>query len=113
MNEFINVKVEKDDVIDLLVNRVRFWTDNEDVVDLFRQMYENYVEEGVFDELNVDLIVDNDYVNNCRVIEKGDEEFEKVQELAKQGCYDSSCETDCYGFIEACNEDYSLILVRY
>ena len=64
MNEFINVKVEKDDVIDLLVNRVRFWTDNEDVVDLFRKMYKNYVEEGVFDELNVNLIVDNDYVNN-------------------------------------------------
>ena len=112
MNEFINMKVEKDDVIDLLVNRVRFWTDNEDVVDLFRQMYENYVEEGVFDELNVNLIVDNDYVNNCGVIEKGDEEFEKVQELAKQCCYDISCETDCYGFIESYNEDYSLILVR-
>lgn len=44
MNEFINVKVEKDDVIDLLVNRVRFWTDNEDVVDLFKKMYENYDE---------------------------------------------------------------------
>ena len=62
MNEFINVKVEKNDVIDLLVNRITFWSNNEKVVDLFRQMYENYVEEGVFDELNVNLIVDNDYV---------------------------------------------------
>lgn len=110
---FIDVKVKKDDVIDLLVNRVTFWSNNEEVVKLFRQMYERYVDEGVFDELNVNLIVDNDYVNNCKVIEKGDEEFEKVQELAKQGYIDISCETDCYGFIESYNEDYSLILVRY
>lgn len=113
MNEFINVKVEKDEVIDLLVNRVRFWTDNKDVIELFRKMYENYVEAEVFNELDVNLIVDNDYVNYCGVIEKGDEEFEKVQELAKQGYYDISCETDCYEFIESYNEDYSLILVRY
>ena len=49
MNEFINVKVEKDDVIDLLVNRVRFWTDNEDVVDLFRKMYEKHSDNIALD----------------------------------------------------------------
>ena len=112
MNEFINVKVEKDDVIDLLVNRVRFWTDNEDVVDLFKKMYERYIDEEAFDNLDIDLIVDNDFINDCTIIEKGDEEFEKVQELAKEGYYDISCETS-YSFIEAYNEDYSLILVRY
>lgn len=108
MNEFINVKVKKDDVIDLWVNRVTSWFNNE-VVELFRQMYERYVDEGVFDELNVNLIVDNDYVNNCKVIEKGDEEFEKVQELAKQGYVDISCETDCYGFIESYNHIMKII----
>ena len=112
MNEFINVKIKKDDVIDLLVNRVSFWSNNEEVVDLYKQMYERYIDEEVFDNLDINLIVDNDFINDCTIIEKGDEEFEKVQELAKEGYYDISCETS-YSFIEAYNEDYSLILVRY
>lgn len=111
MNEFINVQIEKDVAVDLLVNRVRSWTDNKDVIELFRKMYENYVEEGVFDVFDINLIVDNDYVNNCEVIEKGDEDFEEIQKLAKQGHCDISCETG-YSFIEAYNDDYSLILVR-
>lgn len=112
MNEFINVIIRKDYVIDLLNNRVTFWTNNEEVVDLFKQMYERYLDEEVFDNLDIELIVDNDFINDCIIIDKGDEYFKKVQELAKQGYYDISCET-CYSFIEAYNEDYSLILVRY
>lgn len=112
MNEFIKVKIKKDYVIELLINRLSFWTNDEEVVDLFKQMYERYFDEEVFDNLDIDLIVDNDFINDCGIIEKGDEDFEKVKELVKQGYYDISCET-CYSFIEAYNEDYSLILVRY
>ena len=112
MNEFINVKIKKDYVIELLTNRVSFWTSNEEVVDLFKKMYERYIDEEVLDNLDSDLIVDNDFINDCGIIEKGDEDFKAIQELAKKGYYDISCET-CYSFIEAYNEDYSLILVRY
>lgn len=112
MNEFINVKIKKDYVIDLLTNRLSVWTNDKEVVDLFIKMYERYLDEEVFDNLDIDLIVDNDFINDCTIIEKGDEEFEKVQKLAKEGYYDISCETS-YSFIEAYNEDYSLILVRY
>lgn len=112
MNEFINVKIRKDEAIELLCNRVTYWSNNEEVVDLFKQMYERYLDDEVFDNLDIDVIVDNDFINDCSIIEKGDEDFEKIQELAKQGYYDISCET-CHSFIEAYNEDYSLILVRY
>ena len=112
MNEFINVKIKKDYVIDLLTNRLSVWTNDKEVIDLFKKMYERCLDEEVFDNLDIDLIIDNDFINDCGIIEKGDEDFKKVQELAKQGYYNISCET-CYSFIEAYNEDYSLILVRY
>ena len=112
MNEFIKVKIKKNYVIDLLTNRLSFWTNNEEVIDLFKQMYERYIDKEVFDNLDIELIVDNDFINDCIIIEKGDEDFKKVQELAKKCYYDISCET-CYSFIEAYNEDYSLILVRW
>lgn len=112
MNEFINVKIEKDYLLELLSNRVSFWTNDKEVIDLFEKMYERYMDEEVFNNLDIDLIVDNDFINDCGIIEKGDEDFKTIQELAKQGYYDISSKT-CYSFIEAYNEDYSLILVRY
>ena len=112
MNEFINVKIKKDELIKLLINRLSIWTNNKEVVDLYKQMYKRYIDEEVLDNLDIDLIVDNDFINDCGIIEKSDEDFKTIQELAKKGYYDISCET-CYSFIEAYNEDYSLILVRY
>lgn len=106
------VDIENEILLKLLIERVKSWTDDQDVIDLYESMYDNYLENEMFSEnFNVNEIVDNDYVNWCSVISEGDEDFEKVQELAKNYEYDISCQT-CYSFIEAHNEDYSLILVR-
>lgn len=107
------VDVENEILLKLLIERVKFWTDDQDVIDLYESMYDNYLENGMFSEkFDVDEIVDNDYVNYCNVISEGDEDFEKVQNLAKNYEYDISCQT-CYSYVEAHNDDYSLILVRH
>ena len=76
----ITVRMDESDAIDLLVNRVKYWTDDDDTIDLFEQYYTSMVEGGCFDgaDFNVMAIVDNDYVNNTSIITR--EEFEKDRE---------------------------------
>lgn len=107
----INVLLDEDYVVDLLVKRVEFWTQDKDVIDLYRKMYENNIDCFDGAELDVMKIVDNDYINNCLIIEEGDEEYEDLKKLAMSG--ERDCwKTTMFSYIEAFNDDYSLILVR-
>ena len=111
----ITVQIEESDALEMLEDRVEFWTKDHDVIDLFDQMYTNYLENGLFDGCNFDVmaIVDNDYINYCSVIDDSDSNFEKIMELALEGERDISCENLGYSYIEAFNEEKGLILVRY
>lgn len=108
----IKVLMDENDLIDLLVERVEFWTQDEEVIDLYRQMYENTIDCFDGAELDIKLVVDNDYINYCRIIEEGDEDYEEVKKLAMNNESDCS-ENTIYNFIGAHNSDYSLILVRF
>lgn len=70
----ITVKMDEYDVLDLLIDRVKYWTDDHDTIKLYTAYYEEMLDCGCFDgvELNVPLIVDNDYVNYKAVIYKED-----------------------------------------
>ena len=76
----ITVRMDEYDAIDLLVNRVKYWTDDDDTIDLFEQYYTSAVEGGCFDGADFDVmsIVDNDYVNNTSIVTRA--EFEKDRE---------------------------------
>lgn len=112
---YINVKIDSDDLYNMLCERVRFWRNGE-VADLFDKMYEQYCDEGLFEgaEINIMSIVDNDVVNYCSVVEKGDPDFDRLLELYHEGEYDVSCESlDCgASFIEAVSDNEDMILVR-
>ena len=71
------VNIDNYEAIDMLVERVKYWTDDDDTIELFEQYYTNMVEGGCFDGGNFDVmsIVDNDYVNNTTIVTR--EEFEK------------------------------------
>ena len=73
----ITVQIDEDTAVDLLVNRIKYWTDDEDTIELFEQFYTNSVECGCFNgrEFDVMSIVDNDYYNNTSITTR--EEFEK------------------------------------
>lgn len=107
----INVLLDEDYVVDLLVKRVEFWTQDEDIIDLYRKMYENIIDCFDGAELDVSMIVDNDYINKCKIIRKGNKDYNKVKKLAMNNKSDCS-ENTVYDHIEAFNDDYSLILVR-
>ncbi|TLD95401.1 hypothetical protein LS71_008315 [Helicobacter jaachi] len=117
MGNFINVRIDSDTLLSMLCNRVdefggNMYDDEERM--LFKNMYEHYVDAGIFEERKFDVmhIVDNDLVNYCSILTESDSEFLKVQALAKQGKDDISCQT-CFSLIEASNDDFSKILVRH
>lgn len=117
MGNTVCVKVDSDTLFDMLHDRVRYWRDGA-TAELFDKMYEHYCDEGLFEGCEFDpmSIVDNDVVNWCSVVEKGEKDFDKLLELYHQGEYDVSCEDfEEYrvSFIEAVSDDEDLILIRY
>lgn len=76
----ITVQIDEDTAIEMLVDRVKYWTDDSDTIELFEEYYTNMVEGGCFDggEFNVMAIVDNDYVNNTSITTR--EEYESDRE---------------------------------
>lgn len=102
------VRIDNELALDMLMDRLEFWTDDIDVCRLYEQMYENYIEQGVFDggEFDVKAIVDNDYVNWCIIIADGDEAYEDIKKLwdEEECCRDISLDDELnhgYSYIEA------------
>lgn len=79
----ITVKIDEDDALDMLMDRLSFWTDDTTTTELFRNMYQDYLDERMFDGDNFDVmnIVDNDYVNWCAVVEEGDDLYEECKKV--------------------------------
>lgn len=90
---------DNDLALDMLMDRLDFWTDDTTTKELYEQMYEHAIDEGLFDggEFNVMSIVDNDYVNWCTVYEEEDEEYKDIKEAWDNG----DREVDGIGYIEA------------
>lgn len=120
MSDYVKVLMDKDEVLDLLIERVRVWKDDDDVVSLYEKMYEHDLDAGVFEnmEFNVKQIVDNDVINYCEVISEGDDDFEKlVKVYQERGLSDvSDTDFDYYriSFIEAVDDEENpkMFLVR-
>ena len=73
----VTVTIDEDTLLELLLDRLEFWTSDEDVIDLYRNYYEGLVYSECFEgcELDIMSIVDNDYLNNLATICK--EDFEQ------------------------------------
>ena len=114
----VNVKMDKEDILDLLYNRLLYWTD-EDTAELFCKMYDLKIEQGVFDNclFNVKNIVDNDYINKYRVFSSAnDSDTFKflLKEYDNNNYYlDGTNEYGLYLQIVTVSDDRQKILVRY
>lgn len=97
----VTIKIDEDTLLEILLDRVRIWTKNEDVIDLFEDYYKGVVNSGCFEGCKLDIkkIVDNDYINNMVVINK--EDFE-----------DWGIESFNDDKIEASNKILNLYLIR-
>ena len=57
MRDFINVKLHIDDVYNLFENRVIYNLDDTPEADLYIKMYEEAIDEGVFDGKSLELVI--------------------------------------------------------
>lgn len=98
------IKLDIKDFLELLVERIEYFTDDENIIGLFKVMYSNLINAGCFLEneaIDIAELVDNDYFNYCHVIDSDNENYGKIKALYEEGEYDISCEElDC-NFIEA------------
>lgn len=101
------------DAIDLFESRVRFWTKDKKIIELYRRMYLNQLMYEFEDKDEIDLydIVDNDYVNYCKVIFENDEYYEEIKSANSNDEFDIS-EITPYSFIESASDDLKMFLVR-
>ena len=74
----VPVQIDESDLLDMLVERVKYWTTEKSIVDLFTGYYQSLIDCGSFDGayLDVSLIVDNDYINNLSV-------YDSIEEACK------------------------------
>lgn len=70
----VTVKIEEEFLIKLLVERLKQWTSDIDVIQLYTNYYELLVECFDGSEFNPDIIIDNDWINYTSVITR--DEFE-------------------------------------
>ena len=97
----INVKIHETTLLNLFMNRLEYWTTNANVLALYKSYLKELIDCGCFEgeELYVDLIVDNLYVNDTAVTDK--------EGLSQQ----YNIDVDNYDKILASDEDNDLYLV--
>lgn len=97
----ITVTIDEDKLLEMLIDRVEYWTNDTDIIDLYRDYYEELINSGCFEGCTLDImsIVDNDYINNLIVLNKEDFEDYRVENFEDDK-------------IEAFNEEKNLYLVR-
>lgn len=97
----ITVKIDEDKLLEMLVDRLEFWTSDEDIINLYKDYYKGLVYSGCFEGCTLDImsIVDNDYINNLATISK--EDFEQW-----------GIESEMDDKIVAFNEEKDLYLIK-
>lgn len=94
----VNVKISENLLLDMFEERLEYWESGRDYKDLFLKMYENYISDGLFENMELDImqIVDNDVINYCQVLDINDfdneDEFKRAIRLYNEGYRDVSCD---------------------
>lgn len=68
----INVKIDEVTLLNLFMNRLEYWTSDDDVLELYESYLKDLIDCGCFDdsELDVDVIIDNIYINDTTIMDK-------------------------------------------
>ena len=68
----INVQIDETTLLNLFMNRLKYWITNDDVLALYEDYLEELIDSGCFDgaELNVSGFVDSLYINDTIIMDK-------------------------------------------
>lgn len=112
----ITVTIDEAEFLEMLVERVKYWTDDADTIELFEQYYDNMVYGGCFEgsSRSIAEIVDNDYVNNTSITYREEYESDREKFLKdsirkyieeNKQCYDENEHADWVSDLKAHIED--------
>lgn len=114
--------LDNDEALELLISRLKRWTDDEKTIDLYRKMYEQKLYDGIFTHADFTIaeVVDDDFINWCDTYAKEDltaGDYEKLKKAVAAGERDISCEKFddfSYSYVEAVDdeENPTLFLLR-
>lgn len=96
----INVNINETTLLNLFMNRLEYWTTDNDVLELYESYLRYLIDCGSFDgaEIDIDLIIDNLYINDTTIMDK-------------EMLDDNGIEVDNYEKVLVKNEDKDLYLV--
>lgn len=114
---YSTVKICNDDLRDMLFERLKTWNLSLKEADLFEQMYENAIYDGMFDgaEFNVMRIVDNDVNGSCKIINENNPAFKKIKKLWKKDIREfdgNALNLGDFSYIEAASKDLTMFLIK-
>lgn len=68
----INVKINETTLLNLFMNRLEYWNTNANVLELYESYLKELIDCGCFEdaELDVNLIIDNLYINDTAVTDR-------------------------------------------
>lgn len=82
----INVQIDETTLLNLLMDRLEYWTTDSEVLELYEKYLQDLITSGCFEsaELDVSLIVDNLYINDTEVTDK--EGLVKIYNINSDNC---------------------------
>ena len=68
----INVQINETALLNLFMDRVEYWTSDDDVLALYEDYLKEFIYGGCFEgaEIDVDMFVDNLYINDTTIMNK-------------------------------------------
>lgn len=68
----INVRIDETTLLNLLMNRLEYWTTDSEVLELYKEYLRDLIYGGCFEgvELDVDVLIDNLYINDTTTTDK-------------------------------------------
>lgn len=68
----INVQIDETTLLNLFMNRLKFWTSDGDVLALYENYLKELIDSGCFEnsELDISVIIDNLYINDTSIMDK-------------------------------------------
>lgn len=68
----IKVQIDECDLLDLLIQRLEYWTEDTRVLSLYEQYLSDLIDGGCFEgaRLEIQVFIDNLYVNDTQIMNK-------------------------------------------
>lgn len=68
----INVQINETTLLNLFMDRLEYWTSDDDILALYESYLKNLIDCGCFEnsELDIDVIIGNLYINDTTIMDK-------------------------------------------